>query len=307
MGVTNLLAERLHIHGGGDDAVKLGSDWSLGAQLDSRNITLTHSVLSSGLAQCIQFGTETSGNFNNMHFENISCHNAGTAGIGITSMDGANISNISFSDINLNGTTEPIHLYVGARAWQRRPPPYNVGSISGISFTNIAATNVLGHGPGRTNDTNYTTTIDGQDLSQNVTEVHWISDIHFTNISIHYEGGGRAEDAVMFAQPFHNPNQGRPSLSGVHGVRPSYGLFLRNLRDSTFDNLTLSFEVNDDRPAVVLIDCHNVSFMGKLQFARGTRAGYDIGKRNSSMVLVEHSGSIRTCNYPDCPNGHISS
>lgn len=48
MGMRHVLAERLWIHGGGDDAFKLGSDWSLGRRLDSYNITLRNSVLSSG-------------------------------------------------------------------------------------------------------------------------------------------------------------------------------------------------------------------------------------------------------------------
>ena len=84
MGMRNVMAERLNIHGGGDDAFKLGSDWSLGRQLDSSNITLRDSMLSSGGdgsglgCQCIQFGSETSGNFEDIHFLNISCSNAGS-------------------------------------------------------------------------------------------------------------------------------------------------------------------------------------------------------------------------------------
>ena len=251
MGMRNVLAERLNIHGGGDDAFKFGSDWSLGRQLDSSNITLRDSALSSGEdgsglgCQCIQIGSETSGNFEDIHFSNVSCSNAGKAGIGITSMDGANITGLTFKDISMRGTTEPIQVYVGARAWQRRPSPFVVGSISDLVFENIVATHVKGKPPSFAFDTNFTTTIDGQGVSANVSVPHPIHGIHFSNLSIHYEGGGVAADATGLAVPYHNPNDGGPRSSGKQcsgshthcrdlGLRPSYGLFLRQLRDSTF-------------------------------------------------------------------------
>ena len=148
----------------------------------------------------------------------------------------------------------------------------------------------------------FTTTIDGQGVSQNSSTVHFVSDVHFFNLSIHYEGGGTAADAVADAVPWHNPNDGGPRTSGVHGVRPSYGLFLRLLRDSTFDGVTLSFAQNDDRPAVVLIDCRNVSFGGELRMARGSGSGYDVGMRDSTAIAISPAaGGIRACAYPQCP------
>ena len=320
MGMHNVIAERLHIHGGGDDAFKLGSDWSIGRQLDSFNITLRDSVLSSGEdgsglgCQCIQFGSETSGNFDNIHFLNVTCRNAGKAGIGITSMDGANITNLSFRDITLHGTTEPFQVYIGARSWQRRPPPFVVGSISHVTFENIVATHVVGRPPSFKHNTNFTATVDGQGLDQNVSTEHPVRHLHVTNLSIVYEGGGVAADATQktSAVPYHNPNDGGPRSSGKRcadgqtecvdlGLRPSYGLFLRHLRDSTFRGVSLSFAQNDDRPACVLIDCTNVSFAGTLHFARGNSSGYDIGKRNSSLVTVADP-AVRQCDYPHCPS-----
>jgi hypothetical protein len=320
MGVRHVLAERLNIHGGGDDAFKLGSDWSLGRQLDSFNITLRDSILASGEdgsglgCQCIQFGSETSGNFDDIAFSNITCNNAGKAGIGITSMDGANITNLKFDDIAMRGTTEPIHMYVGARAWARRPRPFVVGSISNVFFKNIIARRVEGKPPSFAFDTNFTTTIDGQGVSQNATVPHPIHEVHFHNVSIHYEGGGVAADATnpAIAMPNHNPNDGGPRSSGKRcsaghthcrelGVRPSYGLFLRELRDSSFEHIVLSFEHNDDRPAIVLTDCVNISFAGELQIARGNKCTYDVGKRNSTEIAIA-SPAVHACDYPRCPS-----
>lgn len=49
VGARHVVAERIRIHSGGDDAFALKSDWSLGRQLDSWNITLRDSELASGI------------------------------------------------------------------------------------------------------------------------------------------------------------------------------------------------------------------------------------------------------------------
>ncbi|MCK4293516.1 MAG: right-handed parallel beta-helix repeat-containing protein [Planctomycetes bacterium] len=69
---------------GGDDAIKLGSDLSLGKARPCENITVRDCFLASG-CNTLQFGTETIGSFKNIHFENIRILRAGKAGISITS------------------------------------------------------------------------------------------------------------------------------------------------------------------------------------------------------------------------------
>ena len=142
VGCTDILAERLSVHGGNDDAFALKSDWSLGKRIDSRNISLLDSSLSSNGCNCLQFGSETSGNFREILFKNITCTQSGEAGIGIQTNDGGNISNVHYEDVTLIGATVPISFASAARAWQRRPPPWRVGVIANISFTNVRALNV---------------------------------------------------------------------------------------------------------------------------------------------------------------------
>ena len=73
---------------GGDDAIKLGSDLSLGKARPCENITVRNCFLASG-CNTLQFGTETIGSFKNIRFENIRILRAGKAGISITSNDGS--------------------------------------------------------------------------------------------------------------------------------------------------------------------------------------------------------------------------
>ena len=80
-----------------------------------------------------------------------------------------------------------------------------------------------------------------------------IVNVTLRNVSIAMSGGGQKTDAAASA------NYTGPDLSG-NSVAPSYGLFLRNLHHSTVDGLSLSFEDNDDRPALILEHCCDVVF-----------------------------------------------
>ena len=69
MGCRHVFMEHMHISGGGDDAVKFGSDWSVGKRLDSYNVTVVNSVVGCG-CNGLQFGSETLGDFHDYHFGN---------------------------------------------------------------------------------------------------------------------------------------------------------------------------------------------------------------------------------------------
>lgn len=126
-------------------------------------------------------------------------------------------------------------------------------------------------------------------------------------MTIRYKGGGLASDTTKYALPQHNPNDGGPRSSGAqlpgqqaNGVRPSYGLFIRQLRDASFQDVSLQTEGNDDRLAVVLIDSQNVSFSGRLELSRGAASTYDFGLRNCSRIHVAKP-RVKICeDYPQC-------
>ena len=86
-----------------------------------------------------------------------------------------------------------------------------------------------------------------------------------------------------------------PDFSGQHAA-PSYGLFLRNLYNSSFNGLTVSFDERDDRPALILENCVGVTFGRDVQLERGERGAFDVGLRSSTgVVLPQH---LRACAYP---------
>lgn len=206
VGCKDVLVERTSVTGGGDDAIVLKSDWSLGKELATRNITVRDTVAGSLGNNCLQIGSETIGNFSNILFQNIECVYSGQAGIGMATMDGAHIHNITYKDISMRRTAIPISMYVGAR--QHRPEPRRIGSITDVVISNLTAADCFSdrHGP-----VNWAATLDGQpvDPAYNATSVHTVGpriifrDIDLSNCS---RGGGTA--SMRGNEPNHTAGEG---------------------------------------------------------------------------------------------------
>jgi polygalacturonase len=137
VGCRNVLVEDVDISGGGDDALVFKSDYSVGRVLPTYNVIVRNSHISSNGCNALNFGSETVGDFSNITWENIVVKSAGKAGIGIVTMDGAHIRDVSYKNITMSGTTTPIHVYIGAR---QRAPVKKIGAISNIHLEGITAT-----------------------------------------------------------------------------------------------------------------------------------------------------------------------
>jgi polygalacturonase len=94
VGVQHVWAQDLDISGGGDDAFVLKSDYSLGRRIDVYNVSLLDSSISTDSTTALEIGSETVGDFYNIHFSNISISASGDAGIGIVTMDGGMVHDI---------------------------------------------------------------------------------------------------------------------------------------------------------------------------------------------------------------------
>jgi hypothetical protein len=126
---------------GGDDAIKLGSDYSLGYVRASYNITVRNCNIMAG-TNALQFGTETIGPFSNISFENITITYAGKAGCGITANDGSVIDGVTYSDITMSRVLTPIFMKVSNVARVPSEHPYSTGAIRNVSFSNLTATDI---------------------------------------------------------------------------------------------------------------------------------------------------------------------
>jgi alpha-glucuronidase len=224
---------------GGDDAIKLGSDLSLGKARPSENITVRNCFLASG-CNTLQFGTETIGSFRNIRFENIRIIRAGKAGISIGSNDGSVIDGVHYKDITMEKTFVPIFMKVSDVA---RVPQglYKRGAIRNVTFENITATDCYSYFKER----EMPSVIWGKPGSP-------IENIEFKNVSITAKGGHPASEASP------DPAENDERFPRRVGAIPAYAGYLRHVRNIRFFDCRFGFEKNDDRPALVVDDGENV-------------------------------------------------
>jgi polygalacturonase len=255
---------------GGDDAIKLGSDLSLGEARPSENMTVRNCFLASG-CNTLQFGSETIGSFKNIRFENIRILRAGKAGISITSNDGSVIEGIHYKDIKMEKTFAPIFMKVSDVA---RVPEgtYKRGSIRNITFENITATDCYSYFKGR----EMPCVIWGKPGSP-------IENIKFKNVTITAKGGHPVTDAD--ADPAENDERFPRHVGAI----PAYAWYLRHVKDLGFTNCEFGFEKDDGRPAIVIDDGQKVVL---------NRVSIPIGSECSSRVAVRNTAeefTVRNC------------
>jgi polygalacturonase len=249
-----------------DDALPFKSDYALGAKLPNGHVTVTDSHLSAGCCNALMFGSETCGDFTGYQFSHITITGADKSGLGMVSMDGANISDVHYSDITMSGVRSPIMLKVGTRKRCGNSP--GVGHISNITFDNITGT---GASP------SFSPTIWGQSGGNQ------ISNVTFNNVNLTVPGG----NGTM--------GTGVPSDSGDYnpksiGTRPAYGWYIHNANNIKFTNSSVRFKSDDGRPAVIANAGSAISF-DHFTAQRGSKSPSDLLFQNINGYCVTSSAN----------------
>ncbi|MEX0611494.1 MAG: alpha-glucuronidase family glycosyl hydrolase [Pirellulales bacterium] len=255
---------------GGDDAIKLGSELSLGAAQPTENIVVRNCYLASG-CNALQFGTETVGDFRNIRFENIRIVIAGKAGISVTSNDGSVIDNVHFKDITMEKTFVPIFIKVSDVG---RVPKgtYQRGAIRNVTLEDITSTD--GRAPMRGSD--MPCVIWGKPQSP-------IENIEFKNVRLIVKGGRSAEEPTL------SPRENDERFPQDVGALPAYAAYVRHVKNIRFVNCDFGFEANDDRSALVAADVAQL-VVEKSSLEQGLDAPSPIVGHNGSQVsVVEHT------------------
>jgi hypothetical protein len=253
-------------------------------------------VVGSDGCNALQFGSETLGDFHDYTFSNITITSAGKAGIGIVTMDGAQIYNIRYQDIRIENAVSAIFLFIGGRL--RRPPAglstndSLVGGIHDIMIANVHATHLAGYKKGRR--ANWTATIEGQppDTGYGITREHLVGpNCSFLNVTINSAGGGQSDDVDIV--PPHKSGSYPPRYLST---RPAYGMFVRRARGISLSDVNVSWDVADRRPAFILSDAHEVTF-DRVKAQRASSLNYDVGMRDGCSEVMQSEGetlAIRT-------------
>jgi hypothetical protein len=169
------------------------------------------------------------------------------------------VRNILFSNLVLQDVTGPISINLGNRSGQNAAPNPDAqrGFLRNITFQNIRGTVVA---EGRQFDDmtfrqNYRPGETRQCIVLNAIGDALLEDIAFNDVRLTYGGGGTAEEARREV----------PQVAGEYfeiGTPPAYGLFARNVRGLSLNNVRFDVEKTDLRPAVVLDSVADVAVHG---------------------------------------------
>jgi len=240
-----------------DDAIVLKSSYALGFARATENVTITNSQVSAfdlgtfldgtfGTKQefapdmdrptgRLKFGTESNGGFKNIAISNINFVHC--RGLAIETVDGGNIEDVSITNITMRDIlTAPIFIRLGKR--QRGPEGAALAKVRRINIDNVVVSGA---------ESKYASIIAGLTESP-------VEDVHLSNIRIHYNGGGTKADAARLI-PENEKNYPEPSM---FGVLPAYGFYVRHAKGITFDNVKITYEKAEERPAFVLDDVDGI-------------------------------------------------
>jgi hypothetical protein len=242
----NTTVSNCRINAPGDDALCPKSSFALGTNVITENLTIANCQVSGFLEGTlldgtmkpsrvkngrIKFGTEANGGFRNITIAN--CTFRGCRGLALEEVDGGILENITINNITMMDTAAyPIYITLGKR---NRGPHVTEPSRG----RNILISNVIATGIERMSGIQITGTPDQP-----------LEGIRLENIRLVFLGGGTKEDAARVPRELGTdyPEPGRI------GTMPAYGVFARHVKGLELANISLSFEKEDLRPAMVCVD-----------------------------------------------------
>jgi hypothetical protein len=177
------------------------------------------------------------------------------------------LENVSFSNLILQDVTGPIVVNFTGRSRNEDggAPPSPEGFVRNLSFTNIRASVVDAPHPERYTDMPTIGRIyPGEQhscITLNGLDGVWIENVTFNDVHVTYAGGGSAQLAAK-----RNVPQTTREYFGVWGEEPvgppAYGLYARNVKGLTLNNVRFTVQEADLRPAVVFDSVQDAAIHG---------------------------------------------
>src|SRR5438067_3016533 len=222
----------------GDDALVIKAT---SATKPSRDIEATNCKLSTR-TNAIKLGTESIGGFKNIKVSNCQITNTKMAGIALYAVDGADLRNVTISDITMDGVIVPISIRLGARlktfreGEQPKPAP---GKLRDVTIKNVSAKNIEMIG-----------------MLINGVPGYPVEALTLENIQLELPGGGTAEAAQ---KELPEKEKAYPEHDMFGKTLPAYGIYARHVRGVKLQNVKTSLLKPDARPATVFVDVEDVT------------------------------------------------
>jgi polygalacturonase len=241
-----------------DDAICLKSH---DANYKCKNVLIRNNVARSG-ASGIKLGTASRGGFADIKVINNKVYDTFRSAFTIGAVDGGSVENVVVDSLTAMNTGNAIYLRVGVRSGERKS-----------SMKNITLSNVYAEIPEGKPDKGYEYEGPVEDLPRNVSPSaiaglsdNYITDVKLKNITIVYPGGGNPHYARCEATPEGLANipemeRSYPEFSQFKEL-PAWAFFVRHAKNITFENVKVTAEKPDYRPAFVFDNVHGASLNG---------------------------------------------
>ena len=249
-----------------DDAITLKST----SPRLCENIRISDSVVSSH-CNGVKLGTETNGGFRNISISGIvvkpssdqstqffgAPSKIGTSAISLEIVDGGTMENVSLSDFTVEGTESPIFIRLAnrGRGYKLRGgdgtlsgsgnddtiteliPIDHVGTMRGLHLSNISVRNA---GP----------------VGCSITGLpsHPVEDVMLTDITIHHKGGVTQADLPKIDEALKDEKEKEYPEATMWGNLPAKCFYVRHARHVSFQNVVVTTDEPDARPAFVRVD-----------------------------------------------------
>jgi polygalacturonase len=219
----------------GDDAICLKTT----SPLPCRDIVVSGCKLSTK-CNALKLGTESLGDFEKISLTNCQIRNIGMSGIALYSVDGADLHNVTVSDVTMDGVTVSISIRLGARlkTFRAGDVAKPVGALRDVTIRNVQVRGAKQIG-----------------MLINGIPGHTIESLKLENIDITLVGGGNASDAQV---QLPEKEATYPEYNMFGKVMPAYGLYLRHVLGVEFRDIRVSATKPDARPAMIFIDVQNI-------------------------------------------------
>lgn len=177
----------------------------------------------------------------------------------------ARIENLTFSNIIMRNVTGPIGIGFSGPSQnnsnnntQTTTKPF----IRNVAFNGIRAT--VASKPIDHPDIHFGVTIrEGEKnscITLNAMGEYYLENISFTDVHVTYAGGGTAEQAAKEVPKVAAEYFG--VWDPLPGGPPAYGLYARNVKGLTLQNVRFGYEQADARPAIILDNVEDASING---------------------------------------------
>ena len=287
-----------------DDAICLKSSYALGYARATENVTITNCSVTGfdrgtfyngtylrneahmvpdkeGPTGRIKFGTESNGGFKNITISN--CVFEYCRGLALETVDGGLLEDVTITNISMRDIiNSPIFLRLGAR--MRGPDDTPIGKLRRINISNINVYNA---------NSRFATLISG-------IPGHDIEDVRLSNISIWYRPLDTQDTPIQQEVPEYEKGYPEPQK---FGVLPTYGFFIRHVKNIELNNINLHLLGDEKRPAMMLTNVKNIK-LRNLTADKGSNEALlvlkdvsDISIKDSKLLKDMDVKEIQTKSY----------